>query len=401
MLTDLRLELPDGSSAEILPDPIPDLYSGEPLVAVMRIKNLPANVTVSGRAGSVDWQEQIALSQNQNGSRAGINVLWARKKIERLTDMRNNSRGVVNREQLRDQILQVALKHHLVSAFTSLVAVDLTPARPMGDALSKHKIPNNAPKGTRFGLPQTATPATLYAVLGVVLLLPALFMFKRWPLVFGRVSYVLPQAQPRCLVSRLGFYRWLVSLGVAAIGLALLGNAASIHAKALLGQFLIRDAWQKTLELGGRAAHQGIKPWSWADTWPVARLQVPALNVDQIVLAGDSGQALAFGPGHHSGSALPGGPGLTIISGHRDTHFQFVLDLQAGDSFILQSSQGAVFHYQVTDVQIIDIRKTDVIYSYNLHKVVLVTCWSESNYTSSTPYRYLVWGEQNEVESHG
>ncbi len=49
-----------------------------------------------------------------------------------------------------------------------------------------------------------------------------------------------------------------------------------IDAKALLAQRLISVAWERTL-IAGEA---GVKPWPWADTWPVARLQVPRLQQD-------------------------------------------------------------------------------------------------------------------------
>ena len=81
--------------------------------------------------------------------------------------------------------------------------------------------------------------------------------------------------------------------GALLIGLGLwqAGESAYIEAKAWLAQDLLEDAWAKTL--GGA---QQVKPWSWADTWPVARLQAPDLNIDRIVLAGASGRTLAFGP---------------------------------------------------------------------------------------------------------
>lgn len=82
-----------------------------------------------------------------------------------------------------------------------------------------------------------------------------------------------------------------------ALGGWQMGSAAYLHAKAWLAQVLLAEAWAATLADG--TPH---KPWPWADTAPVARLQVPALGVDQIVLAGVSGRSLAFGPGHLDGT---------------------------------------------------------------------------------------------------
>jgi len=101
--------------------------------------------------------------------------------------------------------------------------------------------------------------------------------------------------------------------GLSGVGIAVLlllgvwqaGHGAWIHAKAQLAQYLLQRAWTRTLE-GERDA----RPWPWADTWPVARLRVPAHGVDLIVLDGVSGRTLAFAPGH--GGPLPGMPGTAI-----------------------------------------------------------------------------------------
>ena len=89
--------------------------------------------------------------------------------------------------------------------------------------------------------------------------------------------------------------------GAAGTALWHLGQASYIHAKAWLAQYLIRAAWERSLATGTT-----VKPWSWADTWPVARLVAPRQDADLYVLAGDSGRSLAFGPGHRFGTPAPG-----------------------------------------------------------------------------------------------
>src|SRR5258708_1490834 len=76
-------------------------------------------------------------------------------------------------------------------------------------------------------------------------------------------------------------------------GLVLVGQGVWMHAKALVAQVLLQRAFAQTLTTG-----KDVKPWSWADTWPVARIDIPRLGKSAIVLNGSSGQALAFGPGH-------------------------------------------------------------------------------------------------------
>ena len=112
--------------------------------------------------------------------------------------------------------------------------------------------------------------------------------------------------------------------------------SGAIKAKAVLAPKLIEGAWQQTLATGV----PGVKPWPWADTWPVARLQVPEQGIEQLVLAGDSGNALAFGPGHTLASAALGSPGLAVVGGHRDTHFAFLRGLQPGTALQLELPVG-------------------------------------------------------------
>src|SRR5260370_20717649 len=80
---------------------------------------------------------------------------------------------------------------------------------------------------------------------------------------------------------------------LALIGIVLFGEGTYIHAKALVAQILLQRAFAETIASG-----HPIKPWAWADTWPVARIEVKRLNASPIVLAGSSGQALALAPGH-------------------------------------------------------------------------------------------------------
>ena len=94
------------------------------------------------------------------------------------------------------------------------------------------------------------------------------------------------------------------------------------------------------------ATHHPVKPWSWADTWPVARIEVKRLNASAIVLAGSSGQALAFGPGHVELTPDAGERGVAVYSAHRDTHFRFLRNVVVGDEIDVTRSDGRMFRYR-------------------------------------------------------
>ena len=97
------------------------------------------------------------------------------------TDLRST-----NAENSRQQILDTALEHHLVSKYTSLVAIDPGPAVRKKAPLNKKALPVNLPAGWEHGkvfasMPATATPASLYFLLGVSLILSGFFFRKILP----------------------------------------------------------------------------------------------------------------------------------------------------------------------------------------------------------------------------
>jgi sortase A len=142
-----------------------------------------------------------------------------------------------------------------------------------------------------------------------------------------------------------------ISLTTALLftGLLLLGNGAYMKAKAQLSQVLLAHAWEKTLEGSADA-----RPWPWADVTPAAKLELPRLHASAIVLGGISGQALAFGPGLMTGSAAPGQPGLTLLAGHRDSHFAFLQHARIGDTVTLTGPDGTPHIYTLTETRIVD-----------------------------------------------
>lgn len=181
--------------------------------------------------------------------------------------------------------------------------------------------------------------------------------------------------------------RSLVTLAVCLliVGLWQVGEGSWIYAKARLAQFLLQRAWSRTL--AGEAA---VKPWPWADTWTVARLTVPSKQIDLIVLNGAYGRTLAFGPGYAESSALPGSAGTTILTGHRDTHFRFLRQLQDGDAIVVQASTGRSTTYRVRDRHIVSAADARISMQRDRSTLVLVTCYPFDSLISGGPLRYMV-----------
>ena len=177
-------------------------------------------------------------------------------------------------------------------------------------------------------------------------------------------------------------------------GLWFVGGSSYIHIKAIVAQLLLETAWSET-----GPGQKEVKPWPWADTWPVARLSAPRLDISHIVLAGASGSSLAFGPGHLFNSAAPGDKGNVIISGHRDTHFAFLQDLASGDHLLLESPDKSLRQYTVTATRIVNKDETPTIPVDRADRLVLITCYPFVAIRAGGPLRYVVIAEADPVVS--
>ncbi|MGJ8670922.1 MAG: marine proteobacterial sortase target protein [Oceanococcus sp.] len=165
-LTDIELKLPVATDA--LPAPIPDLYVGEPISVVMKLADKAEQAQLFAQLGLRPWQHDLNLQSSV--SQSGLATLWARRKI---TDWTRQERRGLAHETARQEILKLALQHHLVSRYTSLVAVDKTPIRDAQDPLQKHALKSNLPMGMSVPLAQGATPSLLLLLSGGLLLMLA------------------------------------------------------------------------------------------------------------------------------------------------------------------------------------------------------------------------------------
>ena len=179
---------------------------------------------------------------------------------------------------------------------------------------------------------------------------------------------------------------------LGGLGLLLVANGLWIPAKAWLAQRLIASAWEETL-----AGRRPTLPWSWADTWPVARLIAPGASPPLYVLAGASGQSLAFGPAHVSVSATPGAPDNVAIAGHRDTHFAFLRDVLPGQDLFIETATGTR-HYRVTGTQVVHESRTDLLERSGRAELTLITCFPFGAIVPGGPLRYVVHAESVGVE---
>ena len=181
--------------------------------------------------------------------------------------------------------------------------------------------------------------------------------------------------------------RWLC-VALMFLSLQQLSVSGWIYLKSELAQKLLDSAWQQTL-----VTQLPVKAWPWADTWPIARLQMADKNIDWLVMAGAHGEALAFGPGHISASAKPGYGGSTIIAGHRDTHFSFLQTLALGELLQLVNDRGERQSFAITAIDIVDSAKARLKANNERPQLLLVTCYPFDAVSSGGSLRYVVSAE--------
>jgi Ca-activated chloride channel family protein len=168
VLTDIHIQGFEATT-ELFPTRIPDLYDGEPVVLAFKTSTVPSTITLTGTFNGNAWTQTVDVAGAP--SRDGVSIYWARQNIAALMDQQ---RPAGTDASVRQSVLDVAMAHHLVSPYTSLIAVDTEPIRPSHASLITHAMKTNLPEGQDFhaifGLPRTATDAPARLVIGLCLL---------------------------------------------------------------------------------------------------------------------------------------------------------------------------------------------------------------------------------------
>ncbi len=180
----------------------------------------------------------------------------------------------------------------------------------------------------------------------------------------------------------------LLSAALLVVGLALTTRTLYLEAKAELAGVLLRRAWTETIRTG-----QPQRPWPWADMRPVARLRIPRLKYDEIVLDSATPRALAFGPAHLLNSADFSEPGNIVLAGHRTSWFRPLEHVATGDRIDLEwvDGTGALRRrtYTVSTIRVSDPEDLTLLAPTSDDQLTLLTCYPFSARPDS-PLRYLV-----------
>lgn len=154
VLTQVAVQI-EGASGELYPQVIPDLYMGEPLLVSAQFDQMPTRIHVSGELNGQQWAREMQIQSSQQDE--GIATLWARKKVAFFQDESIRQGQPALHKQ---DIIQLGMDYRLVTPYTSFVAVDVTPVRPVNENLKKNNVPNAMPAGSKQRAPSVGYPKT-------------------------------------------------------------------------------------------------------------------------------------------------------------------------------------------------------------------------------------------------
>lgn len=179
-----------------------------------------------------------------------------------------------------------------------------------------------------------------------------------------------------------------LAIVIIIAGGCLTTRALYLHAKAELAGVLIRRAWEESVQSG--SPH---RPWPWADTHPVARLLIPRLRYDEIVLEGATPRTLAFGPTHVLSGAGFGEPGNLLVAGHRTSWFKPLESIASGDTVKIEwFDRRKCLHKRTYTVDLIRVVAPDDgtwLAPTPDDSLTLITCYPFGRRPDS-PQRYVV-----------
>lgn len=171
----------------------------------------------------------------------------------------------------------------------------------------------------------------------------------------------------------------MIAAGLFALAAWQLGKAGLLAGKAWAAPVLIERAWKN----GGRAGKM-MPPWPWADSYPVARLDLPAKNITRYILAGDSMRNLAFGPVKSESKRA------TILFGHRDTHFAFLAQLKIGDRLRYQPMGQRAQNWKIVASHILPVQDLSAPATPDPSLMMLITCYPFAKLAGVSDQRYVV-----------
>jgi len=180
VLTDVKLSFEGVDVADVYPARPPDLFMNQPLLIFGRISHGAAGTLhLTAQAGAQHYEATIPFDAAKASFHPGITTLWARQRVEELMDQWREQPDDKSRAPIRAAIIDHAIRYHLVTRFTSLIAVEEMVVNPGGPA-STVAVPTALPAGWKaekvIGAPATGTADAFLQTLGLTLLIGGLIL---------------------------------------------------------------------------------------------------------------------------------------------------------------------------------------------------------------------------------
>ena len=130
----------------------------------------------------------------------------------------------------------------------------------------------------------------------------------------------------------------------------------------------------------------------------LTRLEIPKINLEAIVVDGASRKQLKVGPGRITTSARPGEAGNSVITGHRDTFFRHIYELNKGDDIVVRRN-GELFRYRVTGKRIVDPSDVSVLKPTKDAQLTLITCYP-TYFIGPAPERLVIFSKLEPADAN-
>lgn len=174
------------------------------------------------------------------------------------------------------------------------------------------------------------------------------------------------------------------------MGSVLLLYVASQYGEMYLEQKRMAEAWEQQQQRLAENPQSGEQAHTPVDDGMV-RLVIPKIELTSFVVEGTNRKSLLVGPGHITKTAEPGGAGNSVITGHRDTFFRHIHELEKGDQFYVERG-GKRFTYEVTGKKIVEPNDLSVTRPTQDSQVTLITCYP-TYYIGPAPKRLVVFSK--------
>ena len=179
------------------------------------------------------------------------------------------------------------------------------------------------------------------------------------------------------------------------IGIFGIAKASFMPIKAIIGQHYLEVAWIESLK-----NNKLSKPWRSADFFMVGELKVPRLKITRVILNSVSGEAMSWGIGLVTNIGTSSGNKPIILAGHRDSHMQFMSDLNVGDNIELMMSDGKIKSYIISKTEVSNKPEMSLSpISLNREILILTTCWP-FNSVQSGDQRYIIFAVSKDINTY-